>query len=93
MHPHASASKVPERVGVSPRPGLALVFDHNLCHEGATLLEGVKYAIRTDVMFTRRRSEEQQRHEGNEPEANERVQHDGMSSRRSVSKCLQDLTT
>ena len=24
-----------ERVGVSPRPGLALVFDHELYHEGA----------------------------------------------------------
>ena len=33
--------------------GLALVFDHHLMHEGAVLLKGVKYAIRTDVMFRR----------------------------------------
>lgn len=38
---------------VVPRGGLALVFDHHLMHEGAVLLKGVKYAIRTDVMFRR----------------------------------------
>jgi len=38
---------------VIPRPGLALVFDHPLLHEGAVLRVGFKYAIRTDVMFVR----------------------------------------
>jgi len=41
-------------VNVVPRRGLCLVFDHRLLHEGALLLEGVKYAVRTDVMFERR---------------------------------------
>ena len=36
---------------VKPRSGLALVFDHHLLHEGARLDVGVKYAIRTDIMF------------------------------------------
>lgn len=36
---------------VTPTAGLGLVFDHELMHEGAELLEGVKYALRTDVMF------------------------------------------
>ena len=34
-----------------PAAGLALVFDHTLLHEGALLKKGVKYAMRTDVMF------------------------------------------
>ena len=42
-----------EAVNVRPKTGLALVFDHPLLHEGALLLQGVKYAIRTDVMFER----------------------------------------
>ncbi len=41
---------------VVPRTGLGLVFNHELWHEGATVLSGVKYAIRTDVMFRRRRA-------------------------------------
>merc|ERR1712137_1489573 len=40
-----------EAVQVQPRAGLALVFEHRLLHEGARLTRGVKYAIRTDVMF------------------------------------------
>lgn len=40
-----------ETVDVVPRRGLCLVFDHGLLHEGALLLEGVKYAVRTDIMF------------------------------------------
>ena len=34
-----------------PKSGSVLVFDHELFHEGALLKEGVKYAIRTDVMY------------------------------------------
>jgi len=34
-----------------PKSGSILVFDHELLHEGARLKEGVKYAIRTDVMY------------------------------------------
>ena len=32
--------------------GMALIFEHKIYHEGAELLKGVKYIIRTDVMFT-----------------------------------------
>ena len=35
---------------VVPRVGMGLVFEHQLYHEGAELLEGTKHAIRTDVM-------------------------------------------
>jgi prolyl 4-hydroxylase len=33
--------------------GMALVFDHGLIHEGAELSEGVKYVLRSDVMYGR----------------------------------------
>jgi hypothetical protein len=38
---------------VDGREGMALVFDHGLVHEGAELLEGVKYVLRSDVMYGR----------------------------------------
>ena len=43
-----------QAVDVSPRKGLGLVFEHRLLHKGAELEAGVKYALRTDVMFERR---------------------------------------
>ena len=36
---------------VEPRPGRALVFEHPIRHQGAEVLEGRKYVLRTDVMF------------------------------------------
>lgn len=36
---------------VHPRTGLGLVFNHHLLHEGAPVLEGVKYVVRTDLMY------------------------------------------
>ena len=40
-------------IAVPPRIGMVLVHDHTLLHESPPLLEGVKYAIRTDVMYER----------------------------------------
>lgn len=39
-------------VDVVPRTGSVLLFEHNLLHEGAVLVAGRKYALRTDVMYT-----------------------------------------
>jgi predicted 2-oxoglutarate/Fe(II)-dependent dioxygenase YbiX len=36
---------------VWPRQGRLLVFEHGLYHLGRTVTEGVKYVLRTDVMF------------------------------------------
>jgi predicted 2-oxoglutarate/Fe(II)-dependent dioxygenase YbiX len=36
---------------VSPSPGKALVFRHDILHTGAVVTSGVKYVIRSDVMF------------------------------------------
>lgn len=36
---------------IEPKAGMALVFMHGLPHEGAEVLAGRKYVLRTDVMF------------------------------------------
>ncbi|RFS19664.1 oxidoreductase, 2OG-Fe(II) oxygenase [Chitinophaga silvatica] len=36
---------------IRPSTGMALMFYHPLRHEGAMLTEGVKYVIRTDIMY------------------------------------------
>ncbi|XP_060068307.1 uncharacterized protein LOC132548457 [Ylistrum balloti] len=37
---------------VVPKLGSVLVFQHNILHEGSTLIAGEKYTIRTDVMYS-----------------------------------------
>ena len=51
LNPHGGNDD--KTVDVVPRRGLCLVFDHWLLHERAMLLKGVRYAVRTDVMFGR----------------------------------------
>ncbi len=36
---------------IRPRTGTALLFQHMLLHEGCAVQRGVKYAIRSDIMF------------------------------------------
>lgn len=36
---------------VRPEPGLALLFEHQVLHQGNEVLEGTKYVLRSDVMF------------------------------------------
>jgi len=38
---------------VVPRRGSMLLFDHHILHEGAEVVSGSKYALRSDVMFRR----------------------------------------
>ncbi|MDP1826410.1 MAG: 2OG-Fe(II) oxygenase [Archangium sp.] len=38
---------------VAPVPGRALLFNHHLLHEGARVREGLKYAVRSDLMYRR----------------------------------------
>jgi prolyl 4-hydroxylase len=40
-------------VSVVPKTGLALLFQHFLLHEGSSVTSGVKYALRSDVMYRR----------------------------------------
>ena len=37
---------------VVPQEGLALFFDHWLLHKGESVLDGCKYVVRTDVMYS-----------------------------------------
>lgn len=41
---------------VPPREGQAIVFDHRLWHDGEAVTAGVKYVMRTDVMYVRERA-------------------------------------
>jgi prolyl 4-hydroxylase len=36
---------------IQPKKGLVLVFLHNLEHEGKPVINGIKYVLRTDIMF------------------------------------------
>ena len=38
-------------VVITPKKGQALLFSHQQCHEGAPVTSGVKYVLRTDVMY------------------------------------------
>lgn len=38
---------------VRPKEGTALVFNHDTLHEGLPVTDGVKYIIRTEVMYRR----------------------------------------
>jgi len=40
------------RVTVSPKRGMALVFAHFQLHEGAPVVDGRKYVLRTDVVYS-----------------------------------------
>lgn len=39
---------------VVPKTGSVILFQHDINHEGSLLIEGRKYALRTDVMYTTR---------------------------------------
>ena len=38
---------------VTPKEGTALIFNHDTLHEGLPVTEGVKYIIRTEIMYCR----------------------------------------
>lgn len=38
---------------VTPKPGTALVFIHHIKHKGCKVSKGIKYALRTDVMYSK----------------------------------------
>lgn len=38
---------------IKPEAGMALAFPHLMMHQGAAIISGVKYVLRTDVMYKR----------------------------------------
>jgi hypothetical protein len=41
-------------LAIEPKPGLGVVFQHPITHEGAIVLKGKKYVLRSDVMYRRK---------------------------------------
>ncbi|MBL0912817.1 MAG: 2OG-Fe(II) oxygenase [Bacteroidia bacterium] len=41
-----------EKHSIKPRKGMALIFEHPLKHAGEPVTRGIKYALRTDIMYT-----------------------------------------
>lgn len=41
-----------------PQAGMALVFPHKIAHQGAPMISGSKYVLRTDVMYKNEQEEE-----------------------------------
>ncbi len=48
-----SVPELDDPLEVVPARGTVLIFQHHLRHRGAPVIEGVKYALRTDVMYRR----------------------------------------
>lgn len=48
-----SSYKEDEYFDCIPKTGMVVVFEHHMYHSGEVLAAGRKYALRTDVMFTR----------------------------------------
>merc|ERR1711976_202589 len=46
-----SNSAYEDDVGVVPKTGSVLVFQHDILHEGSLLEDGIKYSMRTDIMY------------------------------------------
>jgi len=40
-------------ISIKPETGMALIFKHELLHEGAKVTAGLKYVLRSDVMYRR----------------------------------------
>lgn len=47
----SSGDEAPEKVAVPPTVGQVLVFQHDLVHEGSVVTDGVKYVIRSDILY------------------------------------------
>jgi predicted 2-oxoglutarate/Fe(II)-dependent dioxygenase YbiX len=42
-----------EDLVITPKAGMALLFHHPICHKGEMVRSGVKYVLRSDVMYQR----------------------------------------
>ncbi len=38
-------------IEINPKQGMALIFDHELKHEGKKIISGFKYVLRSDIMY------------------------------------------
>lgn len=42
-----------EQFKVSPKAGMAVIFPHKLRHQSTPIIEGIKYVLRSDVMYAK----------------------------------------
>ena len=47
---YEDGQRIEDSIRIAPKTGTALMFMHRLWHEGAPVLEGRKYVLRTDVL-------------------------------------------
>lgn len=47
---------------IKPTKGTALIFKHQLMHEGAEIKDGVKYVLRSDIMYKRKQPNQPTQH-------------------------------
>lgn len=40
-----------DHLSIQPKQGTALLFQHDLEHEGSSVTRGIKYVLRTDIMY------------------------------------------
>eukprot|EP01040_Poterioochromonas_malhamensis_P008777 gene8782-9511_t len=45
-------------LSLKPEPGMCLIFNQKILHEGATVLSGLKYFVRTDIIYEKIQSDE-----------------------------------
>jgi prolyl 4-hydroxylase len=50
----ATAFLVQPEKSIKPQTGMGLLFQHPIIHEGAEVAKGVKYVVRTDLMYSAR---------------------------------------
>ena len=46
-----TAFYVEPEIKITPKAGSILVFQHDITHEGCEVVSGIKYVVRTDVMY------------------------------------------
>mmetsp|Transcript_37381 Transcript_37381/g.59864 ORF Transcript_37381/g.59864 Transcript_37381/m.59864 type:complete len:305 (+) Transcript_37381:27-941(+) len=59
-------------------PGMMILFQHDMFHEGAVLEEGCKYIMRSDVMFTKKKYSAKRQAEDKENVAIPYVKYEGL---------------
>ncbi len=41
-----------DRISITPKTGKAIIFEHRLWHKGCVVENGIKYVIRTDIIYS-----------------------------------------
>lgn len=50
-HDYSGGETTFNEITVDPKKGTALIFRHELKHEGKPIIDGIKYVLRSDIMY------------------------------------------